>query len=332
MRIMDKISVVIATFNGEKFIEEQLESIRLQSLPVDEVLIFDDCSTDNTVKIIKQYIYRHHLDKWFLKVNTVNLGWRHNFINLLFQASGDIIFYCDQDDIWDLDKIKIMMSILKEKKEILCLATQFISIDSKGNVIGQDFIKENLAPNATDIFQISIDSRYFFYVPLGCTLAFRKKILKYIDPLFWNCGADQIIVRTAMFLNGMYILNLALIKHRFHDSNASNTARDLEQYYGSSNLEKRIKDVKDDCLFLIHFQDILKLNERQLPKDLIVMINLMQRRLKILKDKDVYQVLYLLMKFSSFSIKVIVIADFLYALKLNKIVGKICKKMHLNLK
>ena len=326
---MHKISVVIATFNGEKFIEEQLESIRLQSLPVDEVLISDDCSTDNTVKIIKQYIDRHHLDKWFVKVNTVNLGWRRNFINLLFQSSGDIIFYCDQDDIWDLDKIKIMMSILMEKKEILCLATQFTSIDSKGNVIGQNFIKENLAPN---IFQISIDSRYFFYVPLGCTLAFRKELLKYIDPLFWNCGADQIIVRTAMFSKGMYILNLPLIKHRFHANNASNTASDLKQYYGSSSLDKRIKDVKDDFSFLIHFQDILKLSRSQLPKDLAVMADLMQRRLKILKNKNVYQFLYLLVKLSSFSIKVIVIADLLYALKLNKIVGKICKRMHLNLK
>ena len=329
---MDKISVVIATFNGEKFIEEQLESIRLQSLPVDEVLIFDDCSTDNTVKIIKQYICRHHLDKWFVKVNTVNLGWRRNFINLLFRASGDIIFYCDQDDIWDLDKIKIMTSILKEKKEILCLATQFTSIDSKGNIIGQDFIKENLNSNATNIFQISINSRYFFYVPLGCTLAFRKKMLKYIDPLFWDCGADQIIVRTAMFLNGMYILNSALIKHRFHDNNASNTASDLNQYYGSSSLEKRIKDVKGDFLFLIHFQDILKLNENRLPKDLTVMTNLMQRRLIVLEDKNIYQFFYLLKNFSSFTIRVIVIADFLYALKLNKIVGKICKRMHLNLK
>ena len=329
---MHKISVVIATFNGEKFIEEQLESIRLQSLPVDEVLISDDCSTDNTVKIIKQYIDRHHLDKWFVKVNTVNLGWRHNFINLLFRASGDIIFYCDQDDIWDLDKIKIMTSILKEKKEILCLATQFTSIDSKGNIIGQDFIKENLNSNATNIFQISINSRYFFYVPLGCTLAFRKKMLKYIDPLFWDCGADQIIVRTAMFLNGMYILNSALIKHRFHDNNASNTASDLNQYYGSSSLEKRIKDVKGDFLFLIHFQDILKLNENRLPKDLTVMTNLMQRRLIVLEDKNIYQFFYLLKNFSSFTIRVIVIADFLYALKLNKIVGKICKRMHLNLK
>ena len=329
---MHKISVVIATFNGEKFIEEQLESIRLQSLPVDEVLISDDCSTDNTVKIIKQYIDRHHLDKWFVKVNTVNLGWRRNFINLLFQSSGDIIFYCDQDDIWDLDKIKIMMSILMEKKEILCLATQFTSIDSKGNIIGQDFIKENLNSNATNIFQISINSRYFFYVPLGCTLAFRKKMLKYIDPLFWDCGADQIIVRTAMFLNGMYILNSALIKHRFHDNNASNTASDLNQYYGSSSLEKRIKDVKGDFLFLIHFQDILKLNENRLPKDLTVMTNLMQRRLIVLEDKNIYQFFYLLKNFSSFTIRVIVIADFLYALKLNKIVGKICKRMHLNLK
>ena len=101
-----KISVVMTTYNGEKYVEEQLDSIRVQTRKADEVLIFDDQSSDKTVKIIQHYIDDNKLNNWKITVNAVNKGWRKNFFDGIQETSGDVIFLCDQDDIWVPDKIE----------------------------------------------------------------------------------------------------------------------------------------------------------------------------------------------------------------------------------
>ncbi|MFV0556986.1 MAG: glycosyltransferase [Lactovum sp.] len=119
-----KTSLVMATYNGLKYIEEQLESIRLQSQSLDEVLIADDGSNDGTVEFIESYIKKFNLT-WELISNPQNLGWRKNFIELLKRSSGDIIFLSDQDDIWNLEKVKIMTEKMKNRPEIWLLASDF---------------------------------------------------------------------------------------------------------------------------------------------------------------------------------------------------------------
>lgn len=85
-------SVIMTTYNGEKYIFEQLESIRGQTLCVDEVLIFDDGSTDRTLQIIKNYIQSNSLNNWAVKVNDRNLGWKANFMLGSQNATGRYIF------------------------------------------------------------------------------------------------------------------------------------------------------------------------------------------------------------------------------------------------
>ena len=71
-----KLSVIMSSYNGEKNIKKQLESIQAQERPADEVLIRDDGSTDNTVEIVRQFIRVHHLKNWRIEINQENLGWR----------------------------------------------------------------------------------------------------------------------------------------------------------------------------------------------------------------------------------------------------------------
>lgn len=103
-----RISVAMATYNGERFIREQLESFSAQSLLPDELVVSDDCSKDRTVVIIGQWagtapfpvrIYR----------NTKRLGYSQNFARALALSHGDYIFMSDQDDIWYKEKIRKMM-------------------------------------------------------------------------------------------------------------------------------------------------------------------------------------------------------------------------------
>ena len=101
-----KLSVAIATYNGAEYVEEQLESIRTQSRPVDEVVICDDKSSDNTVEIVESFINKNNLgDSWRIEVNPENLGYASNFIGAARKTTGDLIFFCDQDDIWLPDRV-----------------------------------------------------------------------------------------------------------------------------------------------------------------------------------------------------------------------------------
>ena len=94
-----RLSVAMCTYNGEKYIREQLMSIRNQTLRIDEIVICDDCSEDDTVEIIENLIRQYDLPVR-LHVNTWNHGYRKNFEQAICRCSGDIIFLSDQDDIW----------------------------------------------------------------------------------------------------------------------------------------------------------------------------------------------------------------------------------------
>ena len=115
-----KISLVMATYNGAKYLNEQLDSIKNQTLKLDEVIIVDDVSTDDTSYLVEKYISNHQLNWIFIK-NEKNLGYKGNFKKGLAHASGDVIFLCDQDDIWHLDKVERMVEALKNHPEIKAL-------------------------------------------------------------------------------------------------------------------------------------------------------------------------------------------------------------------
>ena len=103
---LNDVSVVIATYNGEKYIVKQLESIRNQTRKPDEVIIVDDRSNDNTFKIVKEYIQQYALRNWRIYLNDCNLGYKGNFQKGIELATGKYIFLCDQDDEWERNKIE----------------------------------------------------------------------------------------------------------------------------------------------------------------------------------------------------------------------------------
>lgn len=107
------VSVVMCTYNGEKFLREQLDSIVQQSYPIHELLIQDDQSTDRTTEIIKEYQARYPFIR--LHINEKNLGFNANFHTALCSATGDFISISDQDDVWHPDKLKEMWHVSETK-------------------------------------------------------------------------------------------------------------------------------------------------------------------------------------------------------------------------
>lgn len=101
------VSVVLATYNGERFLPAQLDSIVQQTYPNLEVIVVDDRSTDRTLHILQQYAAAHPYVR--VTVNDTNLGYIRNFEKGLLMASGELIALADQDDIWHPDKLKILV-------------------------------------------------------------------------------------------------------------------------------------------------------------------------------------------------------------------------------
>lgn len=112
------VSVVMATYNGEKYIREQIDSILNQSYPIHELIIQDDCSTDSTPDICREYEAKHHNVHFFENAN--NLGFNENFRTASMRATGDFIAISDQDDVWFPEKIEKQVKTIGEHDICFC--------------------------------------------------------------------------------------------------------------------------------------------------------------------------------------------------------------------
>ena len=154
-----KVSLVMAVYNGEKYLIEQLDSIRKQTYPIAEVLLLDDVSTDNSYELIHQYIDGYKLINWKLIKNETNLGYRKNFKKGLEMVTGDIIFLCDQDDRWHLNKVETMVEYMKDEA-VLSLASSFNMMDEHSEIFKVENQKGKSNNNLLFIVSITIEETF----------------------------------------------------------------------------------------------------------------------------------------------------------------------------
>lgn len=207
-----KISVCIATYNGEKFLKEQLDSILTQLKSDDELIISDDGSSDRTLEIISNY--NDERIQIFSNVN--KHGVVFNFENAVKKSSGDVIFLCDQDDIWFSNKVK---RVIQELEKCDFVVHNALLVDEKGKSLNQDFFSYR-------------KTRYGYWANLwkmgypGCCMAFRKECLKNILPFPPNLLWHDIWI--AAILHAKYkgkLIRDCLIGFRRHGSNTSPTTK-----------------------------------------------------------------------------------------------------------
>lgn len=216
-----KISVVMTTYNGEKYVEEQLDSIRVQTRKADEVLIFDDQSSDKTVKIIQHYIDDNKLNNWKITVNAVNKGWRMNFFDGIQETSGDVIFLCDQDDIWVPDKIEKMVQVLEHNEKISVLASDYsIKLEGEKRSNYQSAAKQMKITGKVEM--IPFDQKWYYVTRPGSTYCFRKYFFEEIKK-DWNIDLahDCNLWYFASAKGQMAIYHYATMTFRRHGDNAS---------------------------------------------------------------------------------------------------------------
>ena len=222
-----KISLVMATYNGEKYIKKQLESIRKQTQPIDEVIISDDNSNDTTMKIVKNYILNYNLHNWYVYSNDENIGYKKNFYRAIKKATGDIIFLADQDDEWYDFKVKTMVKKMIMNPQIMALNSSLQLIDEKSNQIkirldknyyNSNFLYLEHAPMEVEVF--GIDYIGLHNISPGCTMAFRKEIASLFLELYdYKLPHDWFINMIASATNGCFYLNEKLMGYRQHGNN-----------------------------------------------------------------------------------------------------------------
>ncbi len=228
-----RISVVMATYNGEKYLTEQLNSIRDQVRPADEVIIQDDGSKDGTRELVKAYITDNKLDRtWSFIENEHNLGYAENFKTATLRATGDAVCFCDQDDIWHTDKLERVEKAFAENPEAKVLCSHFTPFVTGETFSGLRDVSNEV--NDGSVEKVRFNQKNMFLDSLGCAMVLSREFIEETKE-YWYEGLahDEYAWKLALGVDGLYWLNESLLDRRHHSDNVS--MRKMR------NLPKRIK-------------------------------------------------------------------------------------------
>jgi len=217
------ISVVICTYNGEKYLEEQLRSVMNQSYKNLEIIINDDCSTDNTLELVKIIQKEDNRIKVFQ--NELNMGFNKNFEKSLSYVTGELVALCDQDDIWKLDKLEKQYNLLLETNSSLVYSNSQL-IDSDGNDLNKNlFTQLHVNPIGGDT-QLGF---LFDNCIAGHTILFKKVLLQQIYPMPRTIFFDRWIGFVASYNSSINVIKEPLVYYRQHSSNVTDVLREKKK-------------------------------------------------------------------------------------------------------
>jgi len=242
------VSVVMCTYNGAQFLSKQLDSIISQTYPVFEIYIQDDCSTDNTLLILKEYSKGYH-NIHFL-VNAKRLGINENFFTAFSNVHGDFIAVSDQDDIWCPEKIEKEMSVIGDNLLCFCRSKPF-SDDS--SVTYMDLRTPNFG----------LERLIFVNVVAGHTMLFNKKLLKMSPKGYNTLGLyDSLLAFSAALYERVCIYDSFLVYYRRHNNNA--TGAKLHDY--SLNIYNLMKILFSSFWLFLKYREVVKSHYQKLFK------------------------------------------------------------------
>ena len=288
-----RISIAMTTYNGADYLLEQLESLRTQSLMADEVIIVDDCSTDNTVELLNMYIQKYHLDNWVLIKNSSNIGWRKNFRKALQETTGDVVFLCDQDDIWNKDKISLMVKEFNKSPSIELLASNYEILDFGRN----DKIKiKDVELDNGAVVPFSLKNKSISVMRPGCTFAVKRELIVLLEKYdIDRFGHDNILWNLAMIRGTLYLYLKRLIHFRRHETSASTPNQPL-------NRERRVVEVDTSYQIAVFLLDVARKEHLDIKiiSQLENMAMVLERRRDILNDGTLMQIVHFQLKYHTY--------------------------------
>ena len=272
---MKDLAVLLATYNGEKYIKQQLNSLLEQTYQNFRIVIHDDGSSDNTADIINEYREKYP-DKIEVYYGHACGGPKENFLWMLSRVQADYYMLCDQDDVWFADKLRRSVEELEkteadmlklnphldtfESETPVCVFTDMLVVDEELNTLSDSFIRYiGRTPANTSYTQIIIDNP-----AAGCTMCFNRKLRDLVVSLTPMIDLDNIPMHDALILEIAAIMGkvvpidapLVYYRQTGHntmgavtESDGDKANRNLEDIKGGSFFEKKRAFVNESRLF-----------------------------------------------------------------------------------
>ncbi len=220
-------SIAMATYNGERFLQEQLDSLAMQTVLPDELVVCDDASTDGTVRILRAFAETAPFPVRIVE-NQENIGVFKNFEQVVTLCEKDIIFFCDQDDVWRPEKIEKVMSVFEAEPEVGMVFHDLKDVDQDLNSLPVNFGSWRVRNTGYDFSDLPSAFRTEVIVPIlwnlagswhGCAMAYRRKWTPIMLP-FVGYHDRWILNFLACFTKSRF-LSEKLICYRHHANNVT---------------------------------------------------------------------------------------------------------------
>ena len=261
---MRKIGVAMCTFNGEKYLKEQLDSILNQTVKVDEILVCDDKSSDTTIEILEEYS-RNNPSVFKIFKNEVTLKSVKNFEKAISLSTSDYIFLSDQDDIWMPNKVESTLSFFDNNPDLDAVFSNANFIDETSKILANDlwnsiyFNSDSIGFNET--YKYIVLKRN---IVTGATFCFKKEVKEYTLPFpelpqFHHDHWMAFLVSQRDKL-GFILENL--ISYRLHDKQqvGSSLKESVIKKYKNKRVDDYIIDNKKSFIFKGKISKTLKNN------------------------------------------------------------------------
>lgn len=305
----------MTTYNGQEHIIEQMESIKNQTRIPDEVIILDDQSSDDTVNIIQNYIEKNSLENWGIKINSVNKGWAQNFFDGMREATGDIIFLSDQDDIWTANKINDMSKVMEDFPQIDVLSGNWSS-KLEGNVgflskLYYFVEKIKITNNGKLVKQQFRDDEA--YDRPGWTYCYRNTFFHDIEKYYDGSSHDGFLCRYSVFKGSFYKLNVLTGYFRRHVKSTTSYDAQIKM----DNVQKEIS-LSDSKIKII--QSLINYLEKSggdqaIVDSLKIRMIYFEKRKDYIRKKSIYLFMKVSYKYWRYSNLVFKIKDFMYLIR-----------------
>jgi len=246
------VSIAMCTYNGERFIKEQLDSILNQTHKNLEIIITDDCSTDHTIKIIKNYQCLDNRIK--LYQNETNLGFSKNFEKAISICNGEYIALSDQDDIWK--KHKITKFLLEIKNHVL-IYSDAILIDEYTKELQQNLIEPHNRLVSGKCNKSFLQNNFIS----GNTLLFKRELIKYILPIPHNISHHDIwIAFVASTYNSIIFTQESMTYYRRYEEQVTHQKKVIHKNIIKKLKYKKTKKLADNRIQLNNLRSFRLLN------------------------------------------------------------------------
>ncbi|BAX73062.1 glycosyltransferase [Leuconostoc mesenteroides] len=215
-----KTSVVLATYNGEKYIEKQLLSILEQTVLPYEIVITDDFSEDKTLNIVYSYVEKYSSVKWIVTHNK-NKGFVSNFINGIIESTGDVVFLSDQDDEWKPNKIASYMKIFSAYTDAVLIHGDINVVDMNRHLLQAKTQKYKDGVSKLNFIDFVKKPNY-----PGMSIAFKKDVFKKNERFIYKHITsikthDFLLVMLSAFEGGVYTLGNSYCDRTFTGENVA---------------------------------------------------------------------------------------------------------------